>query len=95
MSNVDEEDVSSWQKLLHAIDKIQTPLIDTLANYGDSLTVVKPEEYINLVLMTDESNSLQKKRLDIISARKSWIMDYKAGRITLNEFRQQVLQYNQ
>ena len=90
-----EEDVASWQKLLQAIDKIQTPLIDTLANYGDSLTVVKPEEYINLVLMTDESTSLQKKRLDIISARKSWITDYKAGRLTLDEFRQQVLQYNQ
>ena len=90
-----DEDNASWQKLLQAIDKIQTPLIETLANYGDSLTVVKPEEYINLVLMTDESTSLQKKRLDIISARKSWITDYKAGRITLDEFRQQVLQYNQ
>ena len=90
-----DDDHASWQKLLQAIAEIQIPLIDTLANYGDSLSAVQSEEYINLVLMTDESTSQQKKQLDIITARKLWITDYKAGLLTLDEFRQKVLQYNQ
>ena len=90
-----EEDRASWQNLLQKIDEIKNPLIDMLANYGDSLTTVQPEEYINLVLLTGEAASLQKKQLDVISARKSWITDYKTGRLTLDEFRQQVLRYNQ
>ena len=91
-----DEYSANWQKLRQTIAEIQIPLIDTLANYGDSLSAVQSEEYINLALIiVDEFDFNSKKQLDIITARKSWIADYKAGRLTLDEFRQKVLQYNQ
>ena len=93
---VRDEQSASWQKLRQTIAEIQIPLIDTLANYGDSLSAVRSEEYINLALIiVDEFDFNSKKQLDIITARKSWITDYKAGLLTLDEFRQKVLQYNQ
>jgi hypothetical protein len=32
-------------------------------------------------------------RYDTISVQKSWITDYKAGRLTVDAFKQKVLQY--
>lgn len=89
-----ESQEARHQKLLAAVSEARAPLVDALANYADSLTTVKPEEYVNLVLVTDAYGSFP-RRVDVISARKSWITDYKAGRLTLDAFRQKVLQYNQ
>ena len=84
-----EEEEQNRQKILEAV---KIPLIETLANYGDSLTTVQPDEYVNLVLVVDVLDP-KRKRTDVISARKSWITDYKAGRLTLDGFKQKVLQY--
>ena len=89
-----EEAEASREKFLESLKEIRTPLIEALANYGDSLTTVKPGEYINFVLMTD-SLGRTKTRHDIISSQKSWITDYKAGRLTLENFKQKVLQYTE
>lgn len=72
---------------------LRDPLVDVLAKYGDSLSVVKPDEYINLVLYTPSLLEIsgRQQRVEVISARKSWIKDYKEGRITLDEFREKVL----
>jgi hypothetical protein len=83
-----EEAEANREKLLQSLAQTKASLVETLANYGDSLTTVKPEEYINLVLITDG-------RSDVVSARKSWITDYKAGRLNLEGFKQKVIQYNQ
>jgi hypothetical protein len=82
------------QKFLQNLGEVKNYLVQTLANYGDSMTTVKPDEYINLVLTTDGFDS-QRTRSDVISARKSWITDYKAGRLTLEAFKQKVVQYNE
>jgi hypothetical protein len=89
-----EEAEANRQKFLQNIAGLKPPLIEALANYGDSITTVKPEEYINLVLITDGFDE-QRTRSDVISARKSWITDYKAGRLTMEGFKQKVVQYNQ
>ncbi|HTY63879.1 MAG TPA: hypothetical protein VMG30_16650, partial [Acidobacteriota bacterium] len=86
------------EKFLESLKEIRVYLIEALANYGDSLTQVKPGEYVNLILYTDafdSDTSKMKTRHDIISAQKSWITDYKAGRITLDNFKQKVLQYTE
>ena len=85
---------ASRKKLVESIQQIKPNLIEALANYGDSLTIVKPEEYINLVLVTEDFGS-GGRRADVISARKSWITDYKAGRLSMDGFKQKVLQYVQ
>ena len=94
-----EEAAANQQKFLDSLKVICAPLIEALANYGDSLTQVKPSEYINLILYTEGLDIMDygpaKTRHDVISAQKSWITDYKAGRITLDNFKQKVLQYTE
>ncbi len=89
-----EETEATRQKFLQSLSDVKVHLIEALANYGDSLTTVKPDECINLVLVTDGFDD-QRTRSDIISARKSWITDYKAGRLNLDSFKLKVIQYTE
>jgi hypothetical protein len=91
------------KELLERLAQIKVYLIEALANHGDSLTHVKPNEYINLVLTAEDGDSKWFKLADsedasphreIMSVQKSVITDYKAGRLTLDTFKQKVLQYN-
>jgi hypothetical protein len=79
------------QKLSEIIEILRPILIETIANYGDSLSMVRPEESINFVISME---SMTPKSRFIISASKSWIADYKAGRLTLDAFKKKVVQYN-
>jgi hypothetical protein len=83
------------------LEKAKSQLIETLANYGDSLTTVQSGEYINLILTANNytigvysTASGHQATHEVISARKSWITDYKAGRLSLEGFKQKVLQYS-
>jgi len=66
---------------------IKDSLIETIANYGDSLTVVKPDEYVNLIFDTGG-------QYEVVSIQKSWIRDYKAGKLTLDAFKGKAIQYS-
>ena len=85
------------QAFRQALDGLKELLVDTLARYGDSLSVVKPDEYVNLVLhapvlaLSASREQNVGRNVGIISARKSWITDYRAGRMTLDEFRKKVI----
>ncbi len=83
-------------------------LVEALANHGDSLTVLGPDEYINLVLKSNSSGLMYFSGVtvvrprrgrssagshEVLSVRKSWISDYKAGRITLDDFKAKVVKY--
>ncbi len=87
------------QKLVQTVAQAKVHLIEALANYGDSMTSVKPNEYINLILNTDDAYSVgfgdSESRREIISVQKSTIIDYKAGRLSLDAFKQKVLQYQE
>jgi hypothetical protein len=87
------------QKFAAALAQVKVHLVEALANHGDSLTFVKPNEYINLVLATGgepfgmgEGSSRSDR--DIISVQKSAVSDYKAGRLTMDALKQKVLQYS-
>jgi hypothetical protein len=89
-------------KFIAALGEIKTYLIEALANHGDSLTTVKSNEYITLIIMTDGYDGAElldaagsKTNREIISIQRSWITDYKAGRLTLDAFKQKVLQYSE
>lgn len=86
------------------LDEVKEFLVEALANHGDSLTILKDDEYINLVLNSPSdgwllsSNSRNRiyggsRRAEYISVQKSWISDYKAGRLTLDQFKQKALSY--
>jgi hypothetical protein len=95
-----EEQEQQRAQMTETLGKIKTYLIEALANYGDSLTTIKPNEYITLVIMTDDSGSLfgsdrASSHCEMVSAQKSWITDYKAGKLTLDAFKQKVLQYSE
>jgi len=82
------------QAFLQVLNGVREPLVDTLAQYGDSMYGVNPDEYINLVFQVSPLASLNAsgRGSEVISVRKSWITDYKAGKMTLEEFRKKVLQ---
>jgi hypothetical protein len=95
-----EEAEANREKCLQNLTEIKGYLVEALAKHGDSLTTVKPGEYINLVLAdsrlgVDSALGVdgQKARYDVISVQKSWITDYKAARLSLDGFKQKVLQY--
>jgi hypothetical protein len=95
-----EDQEQQRARLTEALGTIKTYLIEALANYGDSLTTIKPNEYVTLVIMTDDASTLfdgdrASSRCELISAQKSWITDYKAGKLTLDAFKQKVLQYSE
>ncbi|MBZ5495049.1 MAG: OmpH family outer membrane protein [Acidobacteriia bacterium] len=77
-------------KVIEDIGKMKASLIETLANYGDSLTTVKPSEYVSIVITIDGYEGTH-----VVSVQKSWITDYKAGRLTMDAFKQKALQYNE
>jgi hypothetical protein len=92
-AGIQESDKIQAQNFATILEELRSVLLEILANYGDSLTIVKPEEYVSFVLRTD--TFMRTPRFDVISARKSWITDYKAGRLTLEAFEQKVIQCSQ
>ncbi len=86
------------EKFKQSLKEIRMYLIEALANYGDSMTTVKPDEYFNLVFVTDPYSGYyggSSRRYDVISIQKSWVTDYKAGRLTMDAFKQKALQYTE
>ncbi len=97
-----EDAEANRAKFLASLAQIKVYLIEALANHGDSLTTVKPNEYLTLVITTDDSDGWglvdetgPRTHREIISVQKSWITDYKAGRLTLDAFKQKALQYSE
>jgi molecular chaperone GrpE (heat shock protein) len=93
-----EELEQSQARFREQLAEIKVYLIEALANHGDSLSVVRPNEYLNLVIAEDGgegffSNGSHGRR-EVISVQKSVITDYKAGRINLEAFKQKVLDYS-
>jgi hypothetical protein len=92
----------SREELAKKIALVKPYLIEALAKHGDSITVVKPQEYITLmisrggrgwVLVGGEEE--EGADMEILSVQKSTILDYKAGRISLEEFKKKVFSYLQ
>lgn len=90
------------------LERIQDYLLDAIANHGDSLKFVKGSEYVNVVLYSETgdvyflptaetaavfgaTSSASFSRT--ISVQKSWIEDYRAGRLTLDAFKKKALVY--
>lgn len=93
-----EEEEARQARFRESLSQLKGFLIEAIANHGDSLTVVKPVEYVNLVIV-DEGNrwfgdaSGDRAQREILSVQKSIITDYKTGKLSLEAFKQKVLNY--
>ncbi|MGH9426201.1 MAG: hypothetical protein ACRD2L_07855, partial [Terriglobia bacterium] len=92
------EEEARQAKFRESLSQLKVFLMEAIANHGDSLTVVKPGEYVNLVIV-DEGNrwfgddSGDRAQREILSVQKSLITDYKTGKLSLDAFKQKVLNY--
>ena len=93
LRKIRDDEQETFKKFLLNLDEIRNNLIETIANYGDSLSTVKPDEYINLVFVTDVG--FMKTSYDVVSVRKSSIVDYKAGKMDLDAFKKKVVSYTE
>ena len=93
-----EEEEARQAKFRESLSQLKVFLMEAMANHGDSLSVVKPGEYVNLVIV-DEGNrwpsddSGDRAQREILSVQKSVITDYKTGKLSLEAFKQKVLNY--
>jgi hypothetical protein len=78
-------------KFQESLVKFKSALLEALGNHGDSLSQVKPNEYITIII--SEDGRLLPQSL-VLSVQKSVISDYKAGRISPEAFRAKVLDYS-
>ncbi len=79
------------------LGQLKVFLVEALANHGDSLTIVKPNEYVNIVISRNPGlwrvEDLERSQKEILSVQKSVITDYKAGRLTMEAFKEKVMDY--
>ena len=96
MKKAREATEENRKKFLQSLEKVKGNLLEALANHGDSITTLPPNEHINLVLLTDDfGGDRAQSRQEVISVQKSWITEYKAGKLTMDGFKQKVLQYSE
>ncbi len=86
------------KELISRLGQVTADLKDALARYGDSLSIVKPEESVTIILSDDrnfrwgdgEANSI----CHVLTVKKSLVTDLKAGKITREEFDRRVVDYS-
>jgi len=86
------------KELISRLGQVKVDLKDALARYGDSLSIVKPEESVTIILSDErnfrwgdgESNSI----CHVLTVKKSLVTDLKAGKITREEFDRRVVDYS-
>jgi len=85
--------------LTQRIDRLKVYLRDALANHADSLSIVKPQEYVTFVITTDGprgwfgDNGGDDPAQQVMSVKKSDVVEFKSGRITREQFAQRILEY--
>jgi hypothetical protein len=86
------------EELARNVDLLAGSLRDTLASYGDSLTILRPEESITLVLTTESGfgpwGDSPASDTRVLSVRKALVTDLKAGKVTRDEFNRRMVDYS-
>jgi hypothetical protein len=92
----------SREELAKQMAQMKPYLVEALAKHADSITVVKPQEYITLMLSLGGNRWVviggeeeEEADTEILSVQKSTILDYKAGRISMEDFKKKVFSYIQ
>ncbi len=95
-----EQDEIRRAQFRENLSQVKVFLIEALANHADSLTTVKPNEYINIVIVDDGGERIflpgidnARSKRQVLSVQKSTVTDYKTGRLTLEGFKQKIMDY--
>ena len=79
--------------------KVKQALVEAVANHGDSLSHLKPDEYLNLMIVEDSGHRWamghtgHESRPVVLSVRRSDISAYRTGSIDMAEFGSRVMEY--
>ncbi len=85
--------------LINRLGQVTADLKDALARYGDSLSIVKPEESVTIILSDDRGFRWGDSEgsggvCHVLTVKKSLVTDLKAGKITREEFERRVVDYS-
>lgn len=89
--------------------RLREGLVDAMAKHGDSLTILRPQDSISLILTGESGRNFPLGRVfwlrdgskseeaatTVLSVKKADVTDLKAGRISREQFLQKVVQYQQ
>jgi DNA repair exonuclease SbcCD ATPase subunit len=86
-------------ELAQRIERLKVYLRDVLATHGDSLGIVKAQEFVTLVITSNgphgwyAESGADEPTQNVLSVKKSDVVDLKSGRITREQFDQRVMDY--
>ena len=86
-------------EMAQRIERLKVHLRDALANHGDSLSIVKPQEFVTFVIAGDGvrgwfgDSGGDAQTQHVMSVKKSDVVEFKSGRITREQFAQRVMEY--
>ncbi len=77
---------------------LQEKLIEALARHADALTILGDDEYVTIILAEGLPFGMGAWRTEsptsrVLTVRKRSVLDYAAGRLSLEQFKQQVFVY--
>jgi hypothetical protein len=86
------------EELSKKLDQLATHLRDTLATYGDSLTIVRPDESVTVILTTESGfghwGPSESADTRVLSVKRALVTDLKAGKVTRDEFNRRLIEYS-
>jgi hypothetical protein len=87
------------KELIGRLDQVKVDLKDALARYGDSLSIVKPEESVTIILSDEGGFKWGDMEgganiCHVLTVKKSLATDLKSGKITREEFDRRVVDYS-
>jgi len=87
------------KELIGRLDQVKVDLKDALARYGDSLSIVKPEESVTIILSDEGGFKWGDMHggsgiCHVLTVKKSLATDLKSGKITREEFDRRVVDYS-
>lgn len=91
------EEVS--QRVEEELARIQDTLIEVAAKYGDTLSFLAPDEYLNFILAPRNFRGIelfgggQEAGPIVLSVKKSDVNAYRSGAISLDQLRSRILRY--
>ena len=95
-----QESEQSQAEMEQREQKIQGAIISALAQHGDSLSAIKPEEYISLIFLSDSrgldsfvSARQNRSGARVVSVQMSQLSEFKRGALTLDQLRERLVQY--
>jgi len=95
-----QESEQSQAEMEQREQKIQDAIVSALAQHGDSLSAIQPDEYVSLIFLSDSrgldsfvSPRQNRSGARVVSIQVSQLSEFKRGALTLDQLRESLVQY--